>query len=858
MQSMSINSKSKTLIIVESPTKARTIERFLDGAYSVVASNGHVRDLPAKNTEVPKEKRHKVVGVDVDKDFAPVYVVPDRKQRDVTKLKAAAKEASRILLATDEDREGESIGWHVLQLIKPKKDVLVERIVFHEVTKEAIRAALQSPRKVDTDLVRAQEARRILDRLYGYSLSPLVGLKVQQGLSAGRVQSVAVRLCVIRERERRAFVSAGYWDLSATLGAEGATVTVELYSVGGTPIADGNSFAPNGTLKDTKRLWLTEQDAKSLAQKLDGHEPWTVTRVEKSPGSMKAPTPFTTSSLQIEANRKLNFSSSRTMSVAQRLFEGKDIGSEQVGLITYHRTDSLSLSERAVDEARTLIKSQYGADYLPDKPRVYRTSAKGAQEAHEAIRPSSATRKPADIAKYLDADEQKLYDLIWKRTVACQMKDAQIERTQVDVQADDCVFRTSGKRIVFPGFLRAYVEGADDPNAELGDKEKILPALAQNQVLNLLSLDTVDHTTKPPARYTEASLVKKLEEEGIGRPSTYSSIIKTIQDRGYVYAESKALIPTFTAFAATQLLEDRFPELVDLKFTAHMEQELDDVAEGKIEWTIPLREFYFGEDSNGIAERVAAAKADAPFPFVDLGGGVTVRFGRKGPFLAKGPEGETVTADVPEGVPPADLTLEKAEEVLKARAEWTPDEGRILGVDGDGHVMTLLVGRFGPYIKVAAEKPRNVSLPKDIDANEIDEQLARSFAALPRVVGKSDNEDVIAAIGPYGPYIKRGKEYRNLDSWRDVIEIDLDKAEAIFAVPKASRTAAKSELKDLGGGIKIMSGRYGPYVTDGETNATLPKGSDPLQIEVDAALSLLEKKRATGPGKPRKFRRKKS
>ncbi len=855
---MSTNSKSKTLIIVESPTKARTIERFLEGEYSVVASNGHVRDLPTKNTEVPKEQRYKVVGVDVDKDFAPVYVVPDRKQRDVAQLKAAAKDATRILLATDEDREGESIGWHVLQLIKPKKGIPVERIVFHEVTKEAIRAALLNPRSVDTDLVRAQEARRILDRLFGYSLSPLVGQKVQQGLSAGRVQSVAVRLCVIRERERMAFVPAGYWDLSADLDAGGTAVTVELYSVGGIPIADGNAFAADGTLKDPKRLWLKQEDVARLAQKLDGHEPWTVSRIEKSPGTMKAPTPFTTSSLQIEANRKLNFSSSRTMSVAQRLFEGKDLGSERVGLITYHRTDSLSLSERAVSEARKLIESQYGAEYLPDKPRLYRTSAKGAQEAHEAIRPTSADRKPADIARFLDDDERRLYDLIWKRTVACQMKDAQVERTQVDVTADDCVFRASGKRIVFPGFLRAYVEGADDPNAELGDKEKILPAMSERQVLKLVSLDILAHTTKPPARYTEASLVKKLEEEGIGRPSTYASIIKTIQDRGYVNSESKALIPTFTAFAATQLLEDRFPELVDLKFTAHMEQELDDVAEGKIPWTTPLKEFYFGEDSNGIAERVTAAKNEAPFQFVDLGGGVTVRFGRKGPFLAKGPEGETVTADVPEGVPPADLTVEKVEELLRARADWTPDEGRALGTDEQGNAMVLLVGRYGPYIKIESPKPRNVSLPKDIDTNEIDEQLARKLATLPRKLGTSQGEEVTAAIGPYGPYVKRGKDYRNLDSWRDTLALDLERAEAIFAQPKVGRAAGKSELKDLGGGVKVMQGRYGPYVTDGETNATLPKGTDPLDLDADTASELLAKKRAAGPAKPRKFRRKKA
>jgi DNA topoisomerase-1 len=545
------------------------------------------------------------------------------------------------------------------------------------------------------------------------------------------------------------------------------------------------------------------------------------------------------------------------MSVAQRLFEGKDIGSEQVGLITYHRTDSLSLSERAVEEARKQILTQYGSEFLPDKPRVYKTKAKGAQEAHEAIRPTSLERLPADMSKYLDSDERKLYDLIWKRTMASQMNDARIERTQVEVRADDCSFRAAGKRILFPGFLRAYVEGSDDPNAELGDKEAVLPELKEGQEVELKRLEPVEHATKPPARYTEASLVKKLEDEGIGRPSTYASIIKTIQDRGYVFQEGKALVPTFQAFAATQLLEDRFADLVDLKFTAHMEEELDQVAEGRTKWTDVLREFYFGERSDGIAERVAVARTEAPYPTVDLGGGILVRFGRKGPFLSRGADGEAITADVPEKVPPADLTTERASEVLQARVEWTPDPGKSIGTDADGNGMVLTSGRFGHYIKLESDPPRNVSIPKDLAPENVDEATARLLATLPRIVGDIDGVEVTAAIGPHGPYIKKGREYRSLDGWKDATDIDIETAKAKFAEPKTTKKAAAA--KDLGEGIKLLEGRYGPYVTDGETNATIPKGTDPATVDLTAAQELIAKKKAAGPTPKRgRFKRKKA
>jgi DNA topoisomerase-1 len=854
---MSKTDKSKTLIIVESPTKARTIERFLGEEYDVVASNGHVRDLPTKNSEVPQEHRHKVVGVDIENNFEPVYVIPDRKERNVSDLRKAARDADRILLATDEDREGESIGWHVLQLIKPRKATPIGRIVFHEITREAIERALQTPRQVDEDLVRAQEARRVLDRLFGYTLSPLVGLKVQQGLSAGRVQSVAVRLTVMRERERMGFVSAAYWDLKATVNSHGSSFDVELFKVGSETIADSSSFSAEGGLQAGNRLWLIEQDAIALVDRLRAVEPWKVEKVATSPGTLKAPPPFTTSSLQIEANRKLHFSSSKTMAVAQRLFEGKDIGSEQVGLITYHRTDSLSLSERAVDEARKLIASHYGPEYLPEKPRAFKTKAKGAQEAHEAIRPTSLERLPAQIASYLDNDERKLYELIWKRTMACQMSDARIERTQVEVRADDCLFRAAGKRIIFPGFLRAYVEGSDDPNAELGDKEAILPHLEPGQEVDLQELAPIEHVTKPPARYTEASLVKKLEDEGIGRPSTYASIIKTIQERGYVFQEGKALVPTFQAFAATQLLEDRFADLVDLKFTAHMEEELDAVAEGKTKWTDVLKEFYFGERTHGIAERVAAARTEAPYPTVDLGGGILVRFGRKGPFLSKGTDGETVTADVPEKIPPADLTVERAAEALQARSEWTPDTGRALGEDEEGNKMILTTGRYGPYIKIESGTPRNVSIPRDLPADEIDADTARLLAKLPRIVGSADGVEIAAAIGPHGPYIKRGKEYRSLENWREAATIDLESAVAKFAEPKPNRKAGSA--KDLGEGIQLLDGRYGPYVSDGETNATIPKGIEIAHLDLATAKDLLAKKKLAGPSKKRgRIKRRKS
>lgn len=848
---MATKTRPKTLIIVESPTKARTIERFLDGEYEVIASNGHVRDLPAKNTDVPKELRHKVVGVDVANDFAPVYVVPDNKDRNVAALKKAAKEADRILVATDEDREGESIGWHVLQLIKPKKGVEVSRIVFHEVTKEAILEALRTPRQVDEDLVRSQETRRILDRLFGYTLSPLVGRKVQAGLSAGRVQSVAVRLCVMRERERMEFVAAEYWDLQATLAAGEGQITMDLHSVGDRTVADGNSFDSKGVLQDQKRLWLKEGDARSLVDRLAQHKPWKVEKVKSAPGVMTAPPPFTTATLQIEANRKLGFSSSRTMSVAQRLFEGKDLGKERVGLITYHRTDSLTLADKAIEEARRMIRSQYGAEYLPDQPRRYKTKSKGAQEAHEAIRPTGFDRRPADLSSFLDNDELRLYELIWKRTMACQMKDARVERTTVDVRADDCVFRATGKQILFAGFLRAYVEGSDDPNAELGDKEKILPPLKEGEELDLKRLEALQHFTKPPARYTEASLVKKLEDEGIGRPSTYASIIQTILSRGYVFLQSKALVPTFQAFAATELLEQRFGDLVDLKFTALMETELDEVAEGKMAWTDLLKEFYFGSDGSGIAERVEGAKDDH-VRSVTIGEGLNVRFGKHGAYLS---DAEGRTADVPEGQAPADLTEEMAAVLLEQRAKAVAEGPKVVAVDADGNQIALLSGRFGPYLQVSGETPKNVSLPKELNPEDLDEATALGLASLPRVLGMVEGEEVSTAIGRYGPYVKKGGDYRNLSNWRDVLEITLEGAQELLAQPKQRKGGAGYVLADLGEGIQVKTGRYGPYVTDGSVNATLPKGLLPEAIGLEAAKELLEKKRAAGPSKFKRRRK---
>ncbi len=868
----------KTLVIVESPAKAQTIKRFLGKGYDVKASFGHVRDLPEGGDEVPAAiKKHKWsnLGVNVESEFEPVYVVPKSKKKYVDDLKKSAKDADTILLATDEDREGESISWHVLQVIKPGKGVEIKRIVFHEITPEAIEEAIKNPRTVDESLVRAQETRRILDRLYGYTLSPLLWKRVAPKLSAGRVQSVATRLVVMRERERRDFVTAAYSSLTATLSAQGTDFEARIKAVGGKDVADGQSFDQQGKLvKD--HLWLKSEDASTLREVLAVARPWQVTEIEKKPGREYPPPPFMTSTLQQEANRKLGFTARRTMQIAQQLYEGVDIGhGERQGLITYMRTDSLSLADRAVNEARDVIGDLYGKDYLPAKPNTYRSKSKNAQEAHEAIRPTHIDRKPADIKGSLTDEQFKLYELIWKRTVACQMKPAEVERTRVEVTVEHAsrpyVFGASGKAILFPGFLRAYVEGADDPDAELGDRETILPAMAQGQNLDLKGLEATDHSTKPPARFTEATLVKQLEAEGVGRPSTYATIIGTIEDRGYVFKRGKELVPTFTAFAVTELLENHFDELVDPGYTASMEEDLDDIANGTKDHVAYLREFYTGTEQHpGLEPQVSQRGKDIPYPQIPLGEGVVVRIGRNGPFIQRGEGGPGNTASVPDDLPPADLSLEKAIELLEARKPG----GNAVGIDpSTGRTVVHKGGRFGDYLEVeqteeekaSGDKPKRVTLPPNLLPSQIDEAVLAQLLSYPRTVGNhpESGEPIVVALGRYGAYLTCAEKKANVGDWRLGASMTLDEAVTALAAPPRARRGPEpiksfGKVEGLEGEVRLMSGRYGPYVTDGTTNATLPKGADPETLTVDQAVELIKARAALGPAKKkRRFVRKK-
>lgn len=881
--------KDNYLVIVESPAKAKTISRFLDDSYTVEASYGHVRDLPQNAKEIPQKAKGKDwarLGVDVENGYEPLYVIPTQKKKHVKRLKEAMKEAGRLLLATDEDREGESISWHVLELLKPPKDVPVERIVFHEVTQEAIREALEHPREVDEKLVRAQEARRVLDRLYGYTLSPLLWKRVAPGLSAGRVQSVAVRLTVERERERIAFQSAEYWDLKAEVSTGDAAFGTRLVRVGEQRLADSRSFdQTTGKLSDDSRLHLGEKDAKAYASASAASKPWRVTSLKRTPGQQRPAPPFTTSTLQQEANRKLRFSAQRTMRIAQGLYEGIDLKGERVGLITYMRTDSASLANRAVEQARAVITDAYGADYLPEKPNRYKTKAKRAQEAHEAIRPTDLSRRPKDVEPFLNDEQLKLYELIWKRTVACQMLPANFERTAVELTVDasgdggpagEMVFATSGRRIVFPGFLRAYVEGSDDPEAELGDQETLLPALEEGQELKAESVEAEGHETRPPYRYTEASLVKRLEEEGVGRPSTYATIISTIQDRGYVFKRGNELVPTFTAFCVTELLERHFEDLVDTEFTARMEDELDEVAAGEREWIELLERFYEGEagvEDGGLVKRLE--NLEVHYPVLEIGDDpetgerLIVKIGRYGPYLSRGEGGKDNTASLPEDMPPDELSVERASALLVGKSESAP-----LAHDPEtGRAITLQTGRFGPYLELSqteeekeekGNKPRRVSLPKGIGPEDVTEAIAQKLIQLPRSLGNhpESGEPISTGLGRYGPFLKHGDEFRNLPSWEKACEIEMEEALEILKQPKPKgrgrgRAAPKKVLKEIGelpdaaGPVQVLDGRYGPYVTDGKTNASLPKGVSPDSITPEKAAEMLAAKRAAGPKKRR-------
>ena len=875
----------KPLVIVESPAKARTLSRFLGDDYRVEASYGHIRDLPDSAAEVPKDIKGKSwgrMGVDTDGDFTPHYVVPADKKRHVQSLKDAVKGASELILATDPDREGESISWHLEQLLKPK--VPVRRIHFHEITEEAIRAALDhAPEDVNENLVRAQESRRILDRLYGYTLSPVLWKKVQTGLSAGRVQSVAVRLIVEREEARLAFRKASYWDIEATLkSAVGGEFPATLIKVAQKRIAIGKDFTDLGVLQSTTVTLLDQARAEALTAGLKRHLPWTVTSVEEKPTTQRPSAPFTTSTLQQEANRKLGFSSDRTMSVAQRLFQGIDIGGGDLeGLISYHRTDSTTLSDKALAEAGKAVREMYGPDYYKG-PRQYQTKVRNAQEAHEAIRPTEFRRTPQSLERVLESDELKLYELVWKRAVASQMSDAQLLRTAVEITGlsvdnTPCVFSASGKAIEFAGFLRAYVEGSDDPSAELGEQETILPKLSVgdrvhapdklDESLYLKSLNPKGHETSPPARYTEASLVKRLEEEGIGRPSTYAPTVATIQRRGYVSKQGKALVPSFTAFAVTRLLREHFADYVDIGFTAEMEEMLDEISNGQKDWLDFIKAFYRGDGKHTGLETIVAGKEQSiDYPMIDLGADpetgkrVRVRIGRYGPFLQLGETSEDAPrASVPEDMSPADLSLEEALKLLKAKAEGP----RSLGADPvTGLAVYVMHGRFGPYVQLgenpakgSKDKPKRASLDRDMSEDTVNIDQALRLLSLPRELGPADDGQMILTNrGRFGPYVQIGTEYRSLEADDDVYTITLERAKELIAKPKGQRRqrAAATELKALGphptGGapVRILDGRYGPYVTDGTTNASLPKGTAPESLTMAQAVDLMNA-RASAP-----------
>ena len=848
-----------TLVIVESPTKAKTIRNYLPRGYRVEASMGHVRDLPQSASEIPasvKKEDWAKIGVNVDADFEPLYVIPQDKKKVVKALKEALNGVDELVLATDEDREGESISWHLLQVLKPK--VPTKRMVFHEITEEAIQAALGHCRDVDEQLVRAQETRRILDRLVGYTLSPLLWKKIATGLSAGRVQSVAVRLLVRRERERRAFRKGTYWDLKATLQKDKTPFEAKLVSLRGTRIATGADFdeATGQITAGRNVLLLNEAEARSLQDRLQ-EETWTVTNLEERPTTRKPSAPFTTSTLQQESNRKLKLSARDTMRTAQSLYEQ--------GYITYMRTDSTNLSQQAIAAARSCVEQMYGKEYLSPQPRQYTTKSKGAQEAHEAIRPAGSTfRTPQETG--LSGRELKLYELIWKRTVATQMAEARQTHVTVQIQAGDAGFRATGKRIDFPGFFRAYVEGSDDPDAAIEDQEVILPRLQSGDHPECQELEAIGHETQPPARYTEASLVKTLESEGIGRPSTYATIIGTIIDRGYAQMVTNSLVPTFTAFAVTGLLETYFPDLVDTKFTARMEQTLDEISTGEAEWLPYLRQFYLGDTGLETQVKQQESQIDPTMArVVGLDGlEAKVRIGPYGAYIEVDDESGPIRANIPQDVPPADLNSEQVEVLLRQKTEG-PDK---LGFHPDtGEPIYVLLGPYGPYVQLGDKtddnpKPKRASLPKGVGLQDVTMDMAVGLLALPRTLGvhPETGAKVQASLGRFGPYVVHAKgaegkpEYRSLKKDDDVLTISLERALQLLAEPKAGRGRSKAAAKPLrelgphpedGEPINIYDGPYGPYIKHGKVNASLPEGQTVEAIPIEIALQALSEKEST-------------
>ncbi len=853
----------KPLVIVESPAKAKTIARILGDGYIVDSSVGHVRDLPAAASEIPPAYRDEPwarLGIDIDNDFKPLYVIPGDKKQHVKRLKQALRDASELYLATDEDREGESIAWHLQEVLSPS--VPVRRMVFHEITRSAVQRALEQPRDLDRRLVDAQEARRLLDRLFGYEVSPVLWKKVLPKLSAGRVQSVAVRLIVEREQARIAFRPASYWDVEGTFSKrdDAARFTACLVTIDGRRIAAGAAdFDELGRPRSDDLIVLDRAAAEALVEALSGAS-FEVRSVEQRPYSSSPRPPFITSTLQQEAGRKLRFTAQRTMSVAQRLYEN--------GYITYMRTDSTTLSEEALRAARSVAARLYGDDHVAAAPRRYRGRVANAQEAHEAIRPAGEVfRMPDEVRAEVSPDEAALYELIWMRTVASQMADAEGYSVRARLGAtssrgEDVGFELAppGKVITFPGYMRAYVEGRDDPEAALEDREVIIPPLTEGERLVTHELAGRGHETRPPARYTEASLVRELEERGIGRPSTYASIIDTIQQRGYVFKKGAALVPSYTAFAVTTLLRRHFPRLVDYDFTAKMEADLDAIANGEQEQVPWLRRFYFGNGEVGLHDLVTRNLDDIDpreinaIPIGTDGNGeeIVVRVGRYGPYVQRGED----TASIPHDLPPDELDVRRAVELLEA-----PDE-RILGEDPDtGLPVVLRSGRFGPYVQLGSAddvegKPKTASLLSFMDPHSVTLEDALRLLSLPRTVGvdPSDGQEIVALNGRFGPYIKKGDETRSLGSEEQLFTVTLEEALALLAEPRRGRRSTPRVLRELGEGpaghrIELRSGRYGPYVTDGEVNASLPRGTRPEEVTLEQAVALLEDKRSKPGGR---------
>jgi len=887
----------KPLVIVESPAKARTIAGFLGPDYLVESSIGHIRDLPRNAADVPaayKGEPWARLGVDVDNDFKPLYIVSPDKREQVRKLKSLLEDASEVYLATDEDREGESIAWHLLEVLAPR--VPVKRMVFHEITRQAIERAVADSRDLDRRLVDAQETRRILDRLYGYEVSPVLWKKVMRNLSAGRVQSPATRLLVERERARMRFRAAEYWDLTGTFALRGDDLdeqrrgqfSATLVSLDGRRLATGRDFSEDGSLGRDDVVRLDEAAARSLVGRLEDRD-FVVRSVEEKPWRRSPAPPFMTSTLQQEAGRKMRFSSARTMRVAQDLYEA--------GFITYMRTDSTTLSTQALDAARSQARALYGDRYVPAQPRRYDKKVKNAQEAHEAIRPAGETfRTPEQTG--LSGDLRRLYELVWMRTVASQMADSEGRSVAVrlgatSVAGEDVELATSGRVITFPGFLRAYVEGSDDPDAELGDREVRLPLLGSGDALDTLALEADGHSTSPPARYTEASLVKALEDLGVGRPSTYASIMQTIQDRGYAWKKGTALVPSWTSFAVITLLEQHFGKLVDYGFTAEMEEDLDEIARGSEESVPWLTRFYFGTVDRGVVaggdgtvpadgvrlepaglglKRLVSdqlAEIDAreinsiPIGEASDGQPVVLRVGRYGPYVERGDD----RASVPEDLAPDELTVQRAEELLAAGSA-----DRVVGDDPTTGLPVLVkAGRYGPYVQLGeaddGAKPKTASLLSGMDPRSVTLEEALEVLSLPRTVGvdPASGEEIVATNGRYGPYLRKGTDSRSLDNEQALFDITLPEALALFAQPKQRRGQRSSAaLRELGSDpasgspILLKEGRFGPYVTDGETNASLRKGDTVETITTERAAELLADRRAAGPPAKKKAAAKKA